>query len=389
MTTIRHRIIRGYMLVLGLALTGSTAGLLVGNHLQKRAIALQEITIAERKLLSDLQVKILYNRPTKQLSPHLGNSAQFNKAGQAMIARVSSIQTLVKEHENIHQARARLNAGDISSEQQALYDQIEAYEQTLKIFRDRIQTFIQSVDDAYAQGEELEEAQQLLIDFVQSREFADFVQFPEELHAFVTIAEAEEIAAAQALKQAFALQTQIILSSLLLSSAIATLVALITSRVIAQPVQTVTAIARRVTDENNFDLQAPIEGKDEVSSLAQSLNQLIRKVKQLLSQLGQKNTDLEAALTQLNKQQIQLVQSEKMSSLGHLVAGIAHEINNPVNFIHGNLRHLKSHTQDLIEVITLYQQHCPNTDDTLQEAIEDIDLDFIQSDMSKMLGQCC
>jgi signal transduction histidine kinase len=99
----------------------------------------------------------------------------------------------------------------------------------------------------------------------------------------------------------------------------------------------------------------------------------------------EKSQQLEQALQQLKFAQAQLVQSEKMSSLGNLVAGIAHEINNPVSFIYGNLTHATRHTQDLLELVQLYQQALPNPPTELQEKIEDTDLGFIQSDLPKLV----
>ena len=91
------------------------------------------------------------------------------------------------------------------------------------------------------------------------------------------------------------------------------------------------------------------------------------------------------ALKNLQLAQSQLVQSEKMSSLGQLVAGVAHEINNPVNFIHGNVSYVRSYTQDLFELLNLYQKHYPLPHPELQETIEAIDLDFIISDLTNVL----
>jgi signal transduction histidine kinase len=80
-----------------------------------------------------------------------------------------------------------------------------------------------------------------------------------------------------------------------------------------------------------------------------------------------------------------MVQSEKMSSLGQLVAGVAHEINNPVNFIHANLEHLNQSTQDLLSLVGAYQQHYPQPPKSLQTQVEAIELDFLSTDLPKLL----
>ncbi len=74
-----------------------------------------------------------------------------------------------------------------------------------------------------------------------------------------------------------------------------------------------------------------------------------------------------------------------MSSLGQMIAGIAHEINNPVSFIYGNITHAKQYTQDLLKVLQLYQEEFPNIPDNIQEEIENIELDFITQDLIKSL----
>lgn len=94
---------------------------------------------------------------------------------------------------------------------------------------------------------------------------------------------------------------------------------------------------------------------------------------------------LEKALNQLHQTQSQLIQTEKMSSLGQLVAGVAHEINNPVNFIYGNLTHVSDYTKDLLELVHLYQNHYPIPILEIQEYIEEIDLDFLVKDLPKTL----
>lgn len=111
----------------------------------------------------------------------------------------------------------------------------------------------------------------------------------------------------------------------------------------------------------------------------------ITERKQAEIQLKQQAADLEDALQELQHTQTQMIQSEKMSSLGQLVAGVAHEINNPVNFIYGNLTHANSYTQDLLKLLALYQQHYPSPAAEIEQEAEDIDLDFLVEDLPKLL----
>ncbi|MBW4469769.1 MAG: PAS domain S-box protein [Stenomitos rutilans HA7619-LM2] len=107
---------------------------------------------------------------------------------------------------------------------------------------------------------------------------------------------------------------------------------------------------------------------------------------ELYTQSRSKAQELEQALRELQATQTQMVQSEKMSSLGQLVAGVAHEINNPVNFIYGNLNHATVYTQDLLHLIRLYQQHYPAPLHEIQTAADAIDLDFLLEDLPKLLA---
>lgn len=104
------------------------------------------------------------------------------------------------------------------------------------------------------------------------------------------------------------------------------------------------------------------------------------------SQLRQQTEELSRAFDELRQTQMQLVQTEKMSSLGQLVAGVAHEINNPVNFIYGNLVHAKEYTEDILGLLQLYQQHYNEPVPEIQEEAEAIEVEFLVEDLPQLLS---
>ncbi|MEO1374059.1 MAG: response regulator [Cyanobacteria bacterium J06635_10] len=89
---------------------------------------------------------------------------------------------------------------------------------------------------------------------------------------------------------------------------------------------------------------------------------------------------------QLQQSQFQLMQAEKISSLGQLVAGVAHEVKNPIGFIAGNLEHTSNYLEDLISLLKLYQIHLPNPPEEITNKIDAIDLDFVLEDLPKMIA---
>ncbi|MEG4168990.1 MULTISPECIES: ATP-binding protein [unclassified Microcoleus] len=128
-------------------------------------------------------------------------------------------------------------------------------------------------------------------------------------------------------------------------------------------------------------------------SLGQKLQSEIERREQIEQALRiseekehQKALALEHFVKELQDAQLQLVQSEKMSSLGQLVAGVAHEINNPVNFIYGNLSHAHDYIKELIYLLNLYQRHYPLPEAEIINAIEDGELEFIMDDLPKLFS---
>ncbi len=133
---------------------------------------------------------------------------------------------------------------------------------------------------------------------------------------------------------------------------------------------------------------------EEIRLLQSVTNQLIIAIDQAelyeqrcnAAQLAEEKAQaLEKALSDLKKVQIQLVQTEKMSSLGQMVAGIAHEINNPVSFIHGNLSHLQDNVKDLLYLVECYQKEMREPTAAIAGAIADVNFDFLHQDLPKLL----
>ncbi|MEH2280711.1 MAG: ATP-binding protein [Nostoc sp.] len=142
-------------------------------------------------------------------------------------------------------------------------------------------------------------------------------------------------------------------------------------------------LENRTLASSNFVLLN--EKIDELAKERKQAEEALKKANQELEiRVEERTTALQETLNELQLTQTQLIQAEKMSSLGQMVAGIAHEINNPVSFIYGNLHHAYKYTQNLLKLVQMYQQFCPNISPEIKKQIEEIDLDFLIEDITKL-----
>ena len=188
-------------------------------------------------------------------------------------------------------------------------------------------------------------------------------------------------------------QTTILLCAIALI--ITTGLGLLTARWIARSINRLN-IASSAIAQGDLNQTVQLPQIEELATLAHSFNSMVAQLRASFIALEQTNADLESrvnerteklsnALQSLQTAQTQMLQSEKMSSLGQMVAGIAHEINNPVTFISGNLVHADNYVNDLMTLLALYQKHVPETIGEIQDYLEDCDLEFVSSDLPKLL----
>ncbi|MGA9383081.1 MAG: ATP-binding protein [Phormidium sp.] len=368
--TIGTKIRCGYALALGIAILGTTVGIGLGNYYEETFRDEAEKWHETGVLLNNLQLAVLQARShQQQLIALLERPQDFQDEHSHFIQRIINVRLLLKE------AKKSLKVREIPG----FYPFFLTYEQVLEDYFKQTESLIKKIDPATLQPRQIPELQHSLLNLTISETALKFDDYSAKLAEIATKAFWEETQAEKNLERGEVLQVSITMSSMLVSVILAIFSAIYTSRMIARPLKATTEVAQKVTQDDNFDLQAPVSTRDEVGILSISLNQLINRVKYLLAE------QKAAAIRQEELQQAQLLQSEKMSSLGRMVAGIAHEINNPVNFIYGNLVHASDYVTDLLDILASYEKELTQPSLALQEQAEEIDLEFLEEDLPKTL----
>ncbi|MEM9541220.1 MAG: ATP-binding protein [Cyanobacteria bacterium P01_E01_bin.42] len=369
--TIAHKLGVSYIFALSIAAIGTIVGVLWGDYYEGQALEALNTANTQKFLLEDLDknLSVLQTQPTKILralgKPLLTEYEQANFTLQ--VRQIREQLSILSEFLEADRER-----GEWLSNRDRII--LQTYQQTIEDYQNSIVSLWQTMNSLELIDENIPQAQQEILAFMQGEESRKLEirieRLSERLGLIIKTAETQKEEATLQLARARFLRLLIILIGIVGSGIVAAVLAYTIGRAIALPLIHVRDIARQVTSEENFQLRAPTISNDEVGSLAQSLNQLIAWVDEYI---------------QKQQEQIQLIQDEKMSGLSKMVGGVAHEINNPVGFIHGNLYYVKIYIQDLLGLVALYQQEYPESNPIIVKCLEDIEFDFLVEDVEKML----
>jgi signal transduction histidine kinase len=367
--SIRRKIGAGYGLCVGIAILGTTAGLVQGEHHQTQALQVMARAHQQENLLTGLQMALLQARShASRFTAVLGDPIWLQYEHEAFHQSLDNAKQLLSQTAGF--ANNPDNRTPVDSKE--LQHLLKRYAITIDAYSNLTESLLGQVDPPNLEPDEIPFAQRQLLSNSSGEVAIALDQLSAQLSERIEVAQAQHQKATVILKHAGELRVRIIAASMLLSVAIAAALAVYTSDAIVQPIRCVTKVAHQVAEESNFALRAPVITCDEVGVLGTSLNQLIERI---------------AAYTQeLKLAEAQLIQTEKMSSLGAMVAGVAHEINNPVNFIYGNLDYTSEYIQDLLSLLYLYQQHYPEPLPAIKNQLEAIDFDFLAEDLPKILS---
>jgi signal transduction histidine kinase len=397
--SIAKKIGYGYALAIGIAILGTSIGLIVSEYYQKKAQQRLQLANSQEHLFDSLQNHVLELRSHPQeLVAVLDDSIWFQYETSKFKNDLNKTRELLSEIESFTNSYP---TDLLAKKPTRIKNILEDYQKTIDLYSDLVESLWQEIDSLNLKPEEIPRARQQVLtamageDAIKIR--TDFEKLSDSLTRISITAEIQQKEAYARLQQVQTWRVWFIIMSMALSVTIAAFLAVRTSRAIASPLERLTDVAEKVTRKGDFNLQATVYSTDEVGLLAISLNQLIAWVGEYTRELelaretleervDMRTAELKEALKHLRETQSQLIQTEKMSGLGQMVAGVAHEINNPVSFVYGNLNYAWEYSQQLLEIVELYHQHYPDPPEEIKDLLEEVEIDFLKEDLPKVLA---
>lgn len=353
----------GYALALGIAIFGTSAGFAIGDRFYEKARDRMLQANDEGQVVSALQGVMLEAQSHQQeLVLLLEDRQEFQDTAVHMMSHVDRAKVKFSDLKSFAESTSSVTLNQL----------VKHHDGTLEAYFQHLEKLIKQLEPFTGNPDKIPQAQQLLLKSIDSLASYQFRALAHELTQIAATVHDRQMEADDAQIKAGILQKLIVAVSILMSVAIASMLALYTSRAIADPIKAVTNVAQQVTADANFNLQAPVSTEDEIGILATSLNQLIQQVKHLLDE-------------QKAASERQLVQNEKLASLGQMLAGIAHEINNPLNCIYGNITYTNQYLTDLLKLLQTWDEEVPQTPSAVLEKSEEIEFEFLKEDLPKLL----
>jgi len=324
---IHQKIGYGYFLAIGIGFLGSLAGLIIADYYQGQGVEQLNDAHVQAQLLGNFKDAIIgVQLHSSHLAAVLEDSEQLQSEKAEFIENVAQAKKLRLEIERFIDS----DPAWLAAEPTAIKALLKAYVTNLESYTQATESSLRKIDPLPLSPKDVESARQLLLLIVRGEEAINLNRLDVELTKILDIAQKQEQQGGQVMEEAQGLEKVIIVFSMLLSVAIAGTVALRTSRAIAEPVVTVTEVAQEVARESNFALRVPITTRDEIGSLANSLNYLIERVSERTQELQEAKESAEAA----------------SKAKSQFLANMSHELRTPLNAIIGLSDLLQDDAQD-------------------------------------------
>ncbi len=362
---IHQKIGYGYFVAIGIGFFGSLVGLVIANYYRAREIGQFKHAQYQTQMLAD------YKDALVEVQLHGYSLAAVAKQPQKLAAEKVEFDESIRKVEDVEGEIAEFindKPGRLTAAEPVVQVLVREYQDSLESYTQQLNSILQQAEGK-SQPQQLSDTQQKLLELTRSQTAISLEQLGRRLNNILQNAQSQETRRARDLEFSKGIERTIVIASMLLSVAIAVVVAWRTSRAIAEPVIVVTQVAEQVARKSNFDLRAPVTTEDEIGLLAKSLNHLIERVSKRTKQLEQAKEEAE----------------EASKAKSQFLANVSHELRTPLNAIIGLSQLLQEDATDLgveedftsdLEIINTSGRH-------LLELINDL-LDLSKIEAGKM-----